>query len=221
MRQWIEFAEYNGGTLPGFPLPLGDELVPPDTVSLQLMNERQTAGFESACVAAGARFSGGVFACAALAQYELTGEEIYCGLTSVETRRTPAEFMTVGWFTGPVPVVVPVTASSFNATARAAQTSFDWFKELANVPFLFVMELAPWLRFHGRNHLPLLFYFDASVPPLSAIFGSQSDGLNFRQYFNMAAPDFSIRVMRLEKEKSKWWCGSRTIRWPATQLPAT
>ena len=110
------------------------------------MNERQTAGFESACVAAGARFSGGVFACAALAQYELTGDEIYCGLTSVETRRTPADFMTVGWFTGHVPVAVPITASSFNATVSAAQASFDSFKELANVPFRFALELAPWLR---------------------------------------------------------------------------
>ncbi len=135
IRQWIEFAEYNGGTLPGFPLPLGDELAPADTVSIQLMNERQTAEFESACIAAGARFSGGVFACAALAQYELTGAEIYCGLTSAETRRTPADFMTVGWFTGHVPVAVPITASSFNATVSAAQASFDSFKELANVPF--------------------------------------------------------------------------------------
>ncbi len=108
IRQWIEFAENNGGTLPGFPLPLGDELVPAHTVSLQLMDERQTAEFESACVAAGARFSGGVFACAALAQYELTGDKIYCGITSAETRRTPAEFMTVGWFTGPVPFAFPI-----------------------------------------------------------------------------------------------------------------
>lgn len=200
IRQWTEFAEYNGGTLPRFPLPLGDELVPPDSVSLQLMNERQTAEFESACLAAGARFSGGVFACAALAQYELTGEEVYCGLTSVETRRTPAEFMTVGWFTGPVPFAFPVTASSFDATANAAQVSFDSFKKLAHVPFRFALELAPWLRFHERNHLPVLFYFDATVPPLSAIFDSQSEGLNFRQYFNTAAPDFSIRVMRLEKQ---------------------
>ncbi len=30
IRQWIEFAENNGGTLPGFPLPLGDELAPAD-----------------------------------------------------------------------------------------------------------------------------------------------------------------------------------------------
>jgi mycolipenoyl-CoA---2-(long-chain-fatty acyl)-trehalose mycolipenoyltransferase / long-chain-acyl-CoA---trehalose acyltransferase len=200
IRQWIEFAEYNGGTLPGFPLPLGDELAPADQMFTQLMNERQTAVFESACIAAGARFSGGVFACAALAQYELTGAEIYCALTSAETRRSPADFMTVGWFTGIVPVAVPITASSFKDTVSAAQASFDSFKELANVPFRFALELAPWLRWPQLNHLPMLFYFDASVPPLSAIFGSQSDGLNFKQYFNGVAADFGIRIMRLEKE---------------------
>jgi mycolipenoyl-CoA---2-(long-chain-fatty acyl)-trehalose mycolipenoyltransferase / long-chain-acyl-CoA---trehalose acyltransferase len=199
IRKWIEFAEYNGGTLPGFPLPLGDELVPADTVIMQLMNERQTAEFESACVAAEARFSGGVFACAALAQYELTGAEIYCGLSSVETRRTPADFMTAGWFTGQVPVVVPITASSFTDTVSAAQASFDSSKELANVPFGSALELAPWLRPPRLNQM-LLFYFDASVPPLSAIFGSQSDGLNLRQYFSGVAIDFNIRVMRFEKE---------------------
>ena len=89
IRQWIEFAENNGGTLPGFPLPLGDESAPADSVSAQLINERQTAGFESACIAAGARFSGGVFACAALAQYELTGAEIYYGITSVDNPPHP------------------------------------------------------------------------------------------------------------------------------------
>ena len=49
-------------------------------------------------------------------------------------------------------------------------------------------------------HLPMVFYFDASVPPLSAIFGSQADGLNFSQYFSGVAADFNIRVLRLEKE---------------------
>jgi hypothetical protein len=199
VREWIEFAEYNGGTFPSFPLPLGDEMAPADTVIMELMNERQTAGFESACVAAGARFSGGVFACAALAQYELTGADIYCGLTSVETRRTPADFMTVGWFTGQVPVAVPVTASSFHATVSAAQASFDSFKELVNVPFRFVLELAPWLRSPGLNQM-MMFYFDASVPPLSAIYGSKSGGLNFTLWFDAVAADFNIRVLRLEQE---------------------
>jgi mycolipenoyl-CoA---2-(long-chain-fatty acyl)-trehalose mycolipenoyltransferase / long-chain-acyl-CoA---trehalose acyltransferase len=199
IRQWIEFTEYNGGTLPGFPLPLGDELVSAGAVTMQLMDERETAEFESACVTAGARFSGGVFACAALAQYELTGAKLYCGLTSVQTRSTPADFMTVGWYTGHVPVIVPITASSFDDTVRAAQASFDSFKELSNAPFRFARDLAPWLRPPGLNQM-MMFYFDASVLPLSAVYGSQSEGLNFTQYFSGEAVDFHIRVWRLEKE---------------------
>lgn len=198
--QWIEFAENNDGTLPGFPLPLGDELAPADQMSARLMNEWQTSGFESACIAAGARFSGGVFACAALAQYELTGAEMYHGLTSAETRRTPADFMTTGWYTGHVPLTVPIIASSFSETVNAAQASFDSCKGLANIPFRIVLELAPWLRWPSRSHLPILFYFDATVPPLSTLFGSDSDGLNMRMYFSDVAADFNIRVFRLEQE---------------------
>ena len=52
-----------------------------DLMSVRLMDEQQTARFESACIAAGARFSGGVFACAALAEHELTGAETYYGIT--------------------------------------------------------------------------------------------------------------------------------------------
>ena len=73
VRKWIEFAESNDGTLPDFPLPLGDPSVScgGDVVVEQLMDGPQTARFESVCVAAGARFSGGLFAAAALAQYRI------------------------------------------------------------------------------------------------------------------------------------------------------
>jgi mycolipenoyl-CoA---2-(long-chain-fatty acyl)-trehalose mycolipenoyltransferase / long-chain-acyl-CoA---trehalose acyltransferase len=199
IRRWIEFAEFNGGTFPEFPLPLGDDSAPAETVSTVLMDHRQTAAFEAACVTAGARFSGGVFACAAKAEHELTGANVFCGITSVETRSTPEEFMTAGWFTGWAPVVVPVTTSSFHVTAGVAQAWFDSSKQLARVPFRFALELAPWLRAPGLTQM-LLFYFDASVPPLSAIYGSQSDGLNFTQYFSGLAVDFAIRVMRLDRE---------------------
>ncbi len=80
---------------------------PVTLLSVQLMDEQQTARFESACIAAGARFIGGVFACAAFAQYELTGAEIYYGLTPIDTRSTPADFMTIGLVHRPVPITVP------------------------------------------------------------------------------------------------------------------
>ena len=200
IRQWIEFAENNGGTLPECPLPLGDISPTPDLLSAQLLDERQTAGFESACIAAGARFSGGVFACAALAQYELTGADTYYGMTAADTRRTPADFMTTGFFGGHVPITVPITASSFGDTVRAAQASFDSGKDLADVPFGRVLALAPWLRAPQRS-VPVQFYFDVGCPPLSSLFSSQVDGLNFRLYrLSGFGGEVAIRVVRLEKE---------------------
>ena len=81
VRRWIDFAEANGGSFPEFPLPLGDRSVPygGDLLSMTLLDEEQTERFESACLAAGSRFIGGMFACIALALYELTGTERVCG----------------------------------------------------------------------------------------------------------------------------------------------
>jgi mycolipenoyl-CoA---2-(long-chain-fatty acyl)-trehalose mycolipenoyltransferase / long-chain-acyl-CoA---trehalose acyltransferase len=199
VRAWIEFFESNDGTLPKCPLPLG-ESAPTDVMTAQLTDERQTAAFESACIAAGARFSGGVFACAALAEHELTGAQTYYGIIATDTRSTPTEFMTTGWFTGFVPITVPITGSSFGDTARAAQESFDSGKELASVPWGRVLELAPWLRGPQRR-VPLLFHLDAGIPPLSALVNSQLDGSNARLCHDGGVPaQFDIRVNRFETE---------------------
>lgn len=199
IRRWVEFAENNGGTLPECPLPLGDAAASSDFLGAQLLDDRQTAGFESACVGAGARFSGGVFACAALAQYEFTGAETYSVMTSVDNRRSPAEFRTAGWFSDPVPITVPITASSFSDTVRAAQASFDSGKDSANVLFGQVLKFAPWLRSPQRS-VPKLFFFDVGVSPLSALFSSQPGSLNVSFYlFGGFAGEFDMRVFRLEK----------------------
>ena len=201
VRAWVDFFEDNNGTLPEFPLPLGDpgQSVPCDMMSVQLLDERQTARFESACLAAGARFSGGVFACAALVEHKLTGAATYHGIIPVDTRSNETEFMTTGWFVGFVPVAVPA-AGSFADTARAAQTCFDAGKDLANVPIERVIELAPWLRMPKRG-APLLFFLDAGVPPLSALVNSHLEGVNARLYHDGRIPSqVAIRVNRLENE---------------------
>ncbi len=206
VRAWIEFFEINGGTLPSCSLslgdqslPLGDGSAPCDLMAARLMDERQTARFESACLAAGARFSGGVFACAALAEHELTGAETYYGITPTDIRRTPADFMTTGWSIGFVPISVPV-ASSFSETARAAQASFDSGSDLANVPLDRVLELAPWLNRPQRG-APLLFFLDAGIPPLSAMVNSHLHGLNASLYYDGGTQaQIDIRVNRLERE---------------------
>jgi Condensation domain len=189
VRTWIEYAEKNAGTLPEFPLPLGDpsESCGGDVMLVQLMDGQHTARFESACIESGARFIGGVFACAALAQYQLTGLETYYGLTPTDMRRTPAELMSTGWFTGMIPVAVPVAATSFGETARAAQASFDANTDLAKVPFDRVLELAPWLRRAVRG-FPMLSYLDAGLPPLSAVVASQLEGVNAGTYSDGRTP---------------------------------
>jgi hypothetical protein len=202
VRAWIEFFENNDGTLPDCPVPLGDGSGSCDLMSAQLMDERQTAGFESACIASGARFSGGVLACAALAEYELTGAGTYYGIIATDTRSTPTDFMTTGWFTGFVPITVPVAAASFGDTVRAAQASFDSGKDLANVPFGRVLELAPWLK-RPERRVPLLFHLDSGIPPLSSVVNSHLDRMNARIWYDGGVPaQFDIRVNRFETETS-------------------
>jgi mycolipenoyl-CoA---2-(long-chain-fatty acyl)-trehalose mycolipenoyltransferase / long-chain-acyl-CoA---trehalose acyltransferase len=201
VRAWTQFAENNNGSFPDFPLPLGDPSVPcvADIYTVALMNENQTARFESACLQADARFVGGMLACAAVAEHEFTGAETYYGLTPSDTRSTPGEFMTAGWFTGLVPITVPIGAS-FGDAARAAQASFDSGMELAHVPFYRVLELAPWLSW-PRPNFPVVNFFDAGVPPLSAFLTADLESRNFAIFSDgRYSYQMSIFVVRLEKE---------------------
>jgi len=206
VRKWIEFAESNGGTLPDFPLPLGDpsEATGGDVVVESLMDREQTAGFEALCTAAGVRFSGGLFACVAIAQYELTGARTYYGLTPIDKRRSLAEFSTMGWFTGVIPFTVAVTPGSFEETARAAQASFDSNLDLANVSFNDVLKLAPWLREWGPN-CTMVNYMDAGLPPFSATAISHMKDANVRIFCDPRDPaHLYMSVIRLFDEVSIW-----------------
>jgi condensation domain-containing protein len=201
VRAWLRFAEDNGGTLPDFRLPLGDPSVPctGDIVVVPLLDEGQADRFESVCNEVGARFSGGVFACVAFAEYELTGAETYYGITPYDTRSTPAEFVTPGWFASFIPVTVPVVGMSFGDAVRAAQASFDSGKDLAFVPFDRVLELAPsglGLR-KPRRDVPMLSYIDVRSIPVS----SQWDELNGGIYGDSRLSDqVCMWVNRFEKE---------------------
>lgn len=193
VRGWLDFLESNGGTMPTFPLPLGDPSVhcSGDLLTVQLMDEHESDRFESACTAAGARFIGGVFAAAALAHRQLTGDDDYYVITPTTTRSTPAEFMTTGWFTGVVPLSVPVAARNFAEVARAAQESFDSGMPLANVPIERVYELAdtedtPRIRPAGPG-VPMLSYLDVGLPPLNPVIMSQWYAQNGHIYTDLGA----------------------------------
>lgn len=191
VQKWITFAQNNNGTLPRFPLPLGDPSVPceGDLLTVLLMDEEQSNRFESACTDAGARFIGGVFAAAALAEHQLTDAQTYCVITPTSTRSTQAEMMTTGWFTGTVPISVAVSATSFADTARAAQASFDSGLELAHVPFDRVLELAG--SAHGiktpEPGVPMISYLDATLAPLSPAIVAQWNGMNGKIYSELGA----------------------------------
>lgn len=191
VRRWINFAKGNNGTLPLFSLPLGDPSVPceGDLLTIQLMGETQSDRFESACTAAGARFIGGVFAAAALAEHELTRAETYYVITPTSTRSTQAEMMTTGWFTGTVPITVPVAATSFAETARVAQDSFDSGLDLAHVPFDRVLELAAAERGLRKPEpgVPMISYLDATVAPLSPAVIAEWNGMNAKIYSELGA----------------------------------
>lgn len=177
VRAWIDFAENNNGSFPEFPLPLGNPLEPGDSdmISELLLNTEETERFESACTAVGARFIGGLFACIALVEHEFTGAPTYYGLTPRDTRRTTDNFMTQGWFTGLVPITVPIAAASFADAAWAAQNSFDSGLQLARVPYYRVLELAPWLNWPQPN-FPVSNFLHGGAAPLNAVLAAADLG---------------------------------------------
>lgn len=144
VKDWIAFARDTDGDWPNFPLPLGDTWATSkgDLLTVELLDAADTESFDAICVAAGARFMGGVLACTALAERELTGKDTYHGFTARDTRTPGIDTMTVGWFARLVPVTVPTASGSFSEAARAAQKSFDAAKELADVPVERLFELA-------------------------------------------------------------------------------
>jgi non-ribosomal peptide synthetase component F len=202
VRSWTQFADSNDGSLPDFALPLGDasRASQADIVTMTMLDEQQTARFESACTTAGARFIGGVLACCGLTEHELTGAQTYYGLTPRDTRRTPADALTQGWFTGLIPITVPIAGSSFGDAARAAQASFDTGAHLAEVPYDRVVELSPTLR-KPRPNFPVINFFDAGTAPLDVLLTAELDGLNIGVYSDgRYSYQMSIYVIRVEQE---------------------
>jgi hypothetical protein len=178
VQAWIDFAENNADGFPEFPLPLGNpnEATSSAWSSLVLMDTAQTDRFEYACTAAGARFVGGLFACLGLVEHEFTGALTYYGLTPRDSRKAGDNFMTQGWFTGLIPITVPVAATSFSDAAWAAQASFDSGLDMARVPYYRVLELAPWLNW-PRPNFPVSNFLHGGAAPLNAILAAGDMGL--------------------------------------------
>jgi mycolipenoyl-CoA---2-(long-chain-fatty acyl)-trehalose mycolipenoyltransferase / long-chain-acyl-CoA---trehalose acyltransferase len=178
VQAWIDFAEENSGGFPEFPLPLGNPMESTSSLMTSefLLDPAQTDRFEEACSAAGARFVGGLFACLAQVEHELTGALTYYGLTPRDSRSGSDNFMTQGWFTGLIPITIPIGAASFGDAAGAAQASFDSSLNMAKVPYYRVLELAPWLKWPEPN-FPVSNFLHGGAAPLNAILAAGELGL--------------------------------------------
>ena len=144
IKDWVDFARDTDGNWPSFPLPLGDTSRngAGRAITVELLNARETEAFDAACRAAGARFSGGVMACAALADHELTGAGTFHTFTPSDTRAGDEQSLSTGWYASLFPVSVAIGDGDFALLARAAQKSFDANKHLSVVPFQRVLDLA-------------------------------------------------------------------------------
>jgi hypothetical protein len=139
-------------------------------------------------------------ACAGFAEHELTGAPTYYGLTPSDTRKTPEDALTQGWFTGLVPVTVPIAGYDFGDAAKVAQESFDTNRQLAETPYGRVMELAPWLQ-KPRPNFPVLNFLDAGTAPLSALLTAQLDDLNIGVFSDgRYSYQLCIYVMRVQEQ---------------------
>ncbi|OBH43400.1 condensation domain-containing protein [Mycobacterium mantenii] len=178
IQSWRTFLAANNGALPKFPLELGEANADtPGAIDVfDLIDDDQGRRFEAACRAAGARFSGGVFACAALTEHRLTGAATYFGLTPFDNRRDPAHATAVGWLASFVPLAIPTAGASFDEVVGAAQASFDGNTALGAVPYYHLLEStdpssSP-IEVPDRP-VPMLSYIDIRKLP----FGDYFDGL--------------------------------------------
>ena len=182
VKDWVDFALDAGGEWPSFPLELGraDDGAG-GAFTAELLNAAQTEAFDTACRRAGARFSGGVLACAAIADHDFTGADTVHIFSPLDTR-TKDQATSVGWYASLFPITVDVTANDFGTMARSAQKSFDANKHLSAVPFDRVLALVDPDEFDAaessRPMMVSLFDFRRLDPAVSDNLGMFIDDLN-------------------------------------------
>lgn len=214
VEQWIAFLHRNSGRMPSFALPLGvmEDRYQAEYVHIDIFDDDAMAAFESACHASGARAIGGLLACAALTEREMTGRSRYSVVTPTTTRISPQAFRTTGWCVGVVPIDFEVQELTFSELALIAQRNFDERLCLANVPIELVLELAaglPAVRSVATGGV-MLSYMDANVPPLSAHIAREWHEANGRVYINQGmAAQVALWLFRTQRGLSL------TVAYPA------
>ena len=182
VKDWIDFAADAEGEWPSFPLELGTaDDGSGRAFTAELLNAAQTEAFDTACRQAGARFSGGVLACAAITDHDFTHADTVHIFSPLDTR-TSDQATSVGWYASLFPISVDVTVGDFGEIARSAQKSFDANKHLSAVPFDRVRDLVgPEELGAAESDQPMmvsLFDFRRLDPAISDNLGMFIDDLN-------------------------------------------
>ncbi|WP_024804030.1 condensation domain-containing protein [Nocardia sp. BMG51109] len=183
VRRWVELLQRNDGDLPAFPLDLGGGTgyTRGSQVTVPLLSEEDALRFEQVCLDHGGRFIGGLFAAIALAELESTGRDRYFGLTPVNTRGTPGEAASIGWYTNLIPVTVSIRPDdTFTTLVTAAQEATERGKDLLDVSVHRVLELAtPDLGIRTRPgwSAPMLSYVDVRKIAGADMFDQINGGL--------------------------------------------
>ncbi|MEV6071152.1 condensation domain-containing protein [Nocardia sp. NPDC052001] len=192
VQKWLELIRGNGGALPSFPLELGrrtDMYNRSAHRTVTLFDEATAARFERRCRDNGAHFVGGVFAAAALAEYELADRDYYFGMTPVTTRGSAAERASVGWYVTLLPVAFPLgRTASFDRVVTLAQYAYENGIRLTSTSFQRVVELLPAdsdLDLSPGWACPMISYVDARELLGHEFFDTASCGL----YANRAASE--------------------------------
>ena len=182
VKDWVDFAVDAEGEWPSFPLELGStDDGSGRAFTAELLNAAQTEAFDAACRRVGARFSGGVLACAAIADHDFTHADTVHIFSPLDTR-TKDQATSVGWYASLFPISIEVAASDFGGIARSAQKSFDANKHLSAVPFDRVRDLVDLeeLGAAGSDQpmMVSLFDFRNMDPAVSDNLGMFIDDLN-------------------------------------------
>jgi len=170
VQEWVTFLKNNNGTLPRFPLKLGNTAISQQSCLKvkNLINEKEVHCFEKSCRASKASFFAGIIACMAIVENELLGTDLFHVITPTTTRKTLQESSTSGWYTGLVPLNVQISSLGFSKIARAVHVSFRKRRHLANIPFERVIELTR--KLDGINIMDsgamMVSYLDVNMPPL-------------------------------------------------------
>lgn len=191
VTEWVAFLGRNHWRMPSFSMPLDitEDRCLAEYINVDILDDATMTAFESACHVAGARVIGGLLACAALAERNLTGAKRYTVVTPTTTRKSPESYRTTGWCMGVVPIDFEIGEQTFADLAVTAQRIFDGRLTLTNVPIERILELAAEL-----SKVPpvatggvMLSLMDVSLPPLGAHIAREWSRSNGRVYINQGA----------------------------------